>query len=62
MSAPGMTKVDAEQYVRSCAEDEGPESYEEAAEIFSALYGRAPDAEDGDQGEVWSLCCAAVQS
>ena len=43
-------------------EDEGPETYEEAAELFGALYDRAPDAEDGDMGNVWSLCCAAVAS
>lgn len=35
-----------------------PDSYEEAAEIFTALYGRKPDAEDGDQCQVWSHCCA----
>lgn len=55
-----MGKSEAVEYVRGCDEDGGPESYEEAAEIFTALYGRAPDADDGDQGEVWSLCCAAV--
>ena len=55
-----MTKREAEEYVRSCGEDEGPETYAEAAEIFEALYGRAPDANDGSQFEVWSLCCAAV--
>lgn len=55
-----MTKREAEQYVLECGEDEGPESYGEAAEIFEALYGRQPDSEDGDQGQVWSLCCAAV--
>lgn len=42
------------------AEDEGPESDAEAAEIFEALYGRAPDADDGDRLSVWSLCCAGV--
>jgi hypothetical protein len=56
-----MTMTEAKRYVRSCAEDEGPQSYEDVAEVFSALYGRAPDAEDGDQGEVWSLCCVAVR-
>jgi hypothetical protein len=35
-----------------------PESYEEAAEVFAALYGRTPDSADGDQGMVWSHCCA----
>lgn len=55
-----MSLQEAEDFVRSCGEDEGPESYEEAAEIFAAIYERAPDEADGDQGEVWSLCCAAV--
>ena len=55
-----MTETEARQYVQQCGEDEGPESYTEAAEIFAALYGRAPDADDGDQTQVWSLCCAAV--
>lgn len=39
-------------------EDYEPASYAEAAEIFSALYERAPDAVDGDRGQIWSLCCA----
>lgn len=55
-----MTRREAKQYVRSCGEDEGPTSYDEAAEVFRALYGRDPDTEDGDMGEVWSLCCAAL--
>ncbi len=55
-----LSRREAEDFVRECGEDDGPESYEEAAEIFAALYDRAPDADDGDQGEVWSLCCAAV--
>jgi len=54
-----MTAAEAEAYVRACAEDEGPETDDEAAEIFAALYDRAPDAEDIAVG-VWSLCCAAV--
>lgn len=32
---------------------------DEALELFTALYGRAPDADDEEAG-VWSLCCAAV--
>jgi TolA-binding protein len=39
-------------------EDYEPETYEEAAEIFAALYERHPDDEDGDLGQIWSLCCA----
>jgi hypothetical protein len=57
-----MTKQEAKQYVRRCGEDDGPDSYAEAAEIFAALYDRSPDAEDGDRLDVWSLCCAAVES
>lgn len=53
-----MTKKDAIRYVRSSKE---PASYAEAAEIFEALYGREPDAEDGDQFMVWSLCCSYCQ-
>jgi len=55
-----MTERDAIEYVQSCGEDEGPETQEEAAEIFAALYGRAPDSDEG--ADVWSMCCAAVQS
>lgn len=54
-----MTKPEAIDYIQSCGEDDGPSSYAEAAEIFAALYERAPDADDGDKGQVWSLCCAA---
>lgn len=56
-----MTEQEAIEYVHSCGEGDGPESYEHAAEIFAALYDRRPDDEDGDQGDVWSLCCAAVE-
>lgn len=63
MSRVQMTRADAEQFVRECVEeDDGPESYAEACDIFAALYGRRPDAEDGDLTQVWSLCCAAVAS
>lgn len=55
-----MTKQEAIRYVRSCGESDGPESYAKAAEIFKALYGRRPDADDGGQFGVWSLCCAYV--
>jgi len=56
-----MTKTEAESYVRACAEDEGPESYAEAAALFRAIIGRDADADDGDQGELWSHVCAAVE-
>lgn len=55
-----MTRHEAIAYVSGCAEDDGPDTYEYAAEIFEALYDRAPDDDDGDLGAVWSLCCAAV--
>jgi hypothetical protein len=56
-----MTEREAIAYVRSCGETDGPATYEQAAEVLAALYGRDPDDEDGDQGQVWSLCCAAVE-
>lgn len=55
-----MTEQEAIEYVRGCGEDEGPESYGEAADLFAAIFGRRPDASDGDQGELWSHVCAAV--
>lgn len=56
-----MIRAEAERHVRSCSEDEGPETYADATEVFEALFERAPDAEDGDMGMLWSHCCAAVQ-
>jgi len=55
-----VSRDEAEGYVRACAEDEGPESYEDAAKIFAAIFGRDPDPEDGDAGDLWSHACAAV--
>lgn len=55
-----MSRREAEEYVRSCGEDDGPETYEDAAELFAAIFGRRPDADDGDMGELWSHVCAAV--
>jgi hypothetical protein len=52
-----MTKIEAVEFIRSCGEDEGPETAEEVSELFRALYGRAPD-DDDDEAGVWSLCCA----
>jgi hypothetical protein len=56
------SRADAEQYIRSCAEDEGPDDYDDAAVMFTAIFGRTPTADDGDQGALWSHCCAAVRS
>lgn len=55
-----METNDAIKYVQSCGESDGPESYEDAAELFRAVIGRAPDADDGDAGDLWSHVCAAV--
>ena len=51
-----MIRAEAERHVRSCSEDEGPETYADATEVFEALFERAPDAEDGDMGMLWSHC------
>lgn len=53
-----MTREEAEAFVRQCGEDEGPESYEDALELFRAIIGRPATAQDGDAGEIWSHCCA----
>jgi len=58
----GLSRADAEAFIRSCAEDEGPESYEHAAAIFAAIFGRHAADEDGDAGDLWSHACAAVLS
>jgi len=55
-----MTKADAIKYVRACDEDDGPESYSDAADLFRAIFGRTPTADDGDAGDLWSHVCAAV--
>jgi hypothetical protein len=52
-----MTKSEAPKLIATDSEYE-PETYEDAAEVFAALYERRPDDADGDQGDVWSLCCA----
>lgn len=53
-----MTKQDAIELLKD--EDYEPETYAEAAELFTAIFERAPDAEDGDQGQLFSHCVAAV--
>jgi hypothetical protein len=55
-----MTATEAKNYVRACDENEGPEDYDEAAELFAAIFGREPDEGDGDEGDLWSHVCAAV--
>jgi hypothetical protein len=54
-----MTKQEAMDFVLACGEDEGPESAEVCEDIFTALYGRRPDAEEG--AYIWDLCCAALE-
>ena len=55
-----MTKQEAIEQVQSYGEDEGPESYSDAAELFEAIIGRKPDAADGDAAQLFSHVCAAV--
>jgi hypothetical protein len=55
-----MTKNETIKYIQSCAEEEGPTTYEDAAAIFAALFDRLPDAEDGTAADLWSHCCAAA--
>lgn len=57
-----MTEQEAIAYIRSCGEQDGPESYEEAAEVFHAMFGRQPDRDDGDAAALFSACCAAVRA
>jgi hypothetical protein len=52
-----MTRREAVEYIRSCGECDGPDSPEEAAEIFRAIYGRAPDHYEED---VWTAACLGV--
>jgi hypothetical protein len=53
-------KMNAMEYIKGCDEEEGPTSYADAAAIFAALFDRLPNAEDGNAGDLWSHCCAAV--
>lgn len=53
-----MTKQDALELLAD--DDYEPDSYEEAAELFAAVFERKPDADDGDQGMLFSHCVAAV--
>jgi len=57
-----VTRTEAEAYVRSCGEDEGPDGDDaQLRELFAAIYGRAPDADDESAG-LWDLICAGVAS
>mgnify|MGYP001609396400 CR=1 FL=1 len=55
-----MTIAEATEILRAMAEDDEV-SYADAAELFTAVIGRAPDADDGDAGALLSHCYAAIQ-
>jgi hypothetical protein len=55
----GMTRDEAIERLQAAAEDD-PDLEADAADLFAAVYGRAPDADDGDAGELISLCYAAI--
>lgn len=53
-----MTKQEAIEYVRET--DDTDADYETIRrEVFPAIFGREPDADDEQEG-LWSHCCAAV--
>jgi len=54
-----MTQAQAQQYVLD-HEDDDPMDDDDLEEVYTALYGQPPDAQDREDG-VWSLCCAAVE-
>lgn len=53
-----MTEAEALEYVRTHDDDTADEG--DLPEVFRALYGRRPDAQDEEEG-LWSHCCAAVE-
>ena len=55
-----MTTAEATQILSDMAEDDEV-SYADAAELYTTLIGRAPDADDGDAGTLLSHCYAATQ-
>ena len=40
--------------------DDAPENMGDVRALFEMLYGRPPDAFDGEPGEWWGLCCDAI--
>ena len=55
-----MTKQQAFDFVRDHSDNDSLDD-DDLAEVFAALYGREPDAQDREEG-LWSHCCAAQQS
>lgn len=52
-----MTRDEAIERLASAREDDA-DLVDEAEELFAAIYGRTPDADDGDAGQLISLCYA----
>jgi hypothetical protein len=52
-----MTRKEAIERLASASEDD-EDLPDEAEELFAAIYGREPDVDDGDAGELISLCYA----
>jgi len=57
MNSNTMTTAEAEAYVRE--HDDDTADADDLPEVFTAIFGRAPDAQDRAEG-LWSHCCAAV--
>lgn len=53
-----MTKKEATAWVKAHEDDDDVDD-SELEEVFEALYDRAPDAQDREEG-LWSHVCAAV--
>ena len=61
-----MTYNEAADYIRACGEDDdGPETWDDAAALFEAIFGRAADPLDEDERDqffLWSAVCSAVDA
>jgi hypothetical protein len=53
-----MNKQQAQQFVRDTSDDDQIDD-DDLVEVFTALYDRAPDENDRNDG-LWNLCCAAI--
>jgi len=53
-----MTKFEATAWVRN-HEDDSEIDHDDLEQAFAAIYGRAPNAQDREDG-LWSLCCVAT--